>query len=386
MFTMAVGHSDDVDPADAIATAIEECRGTLAGVQPQAGMLFSAFDSFDPSIVVAVRNAFPGVQLMGATSSAEVSSVGGFKEDSIALALFASDSVDVTVGLGTGLGKDVDAACTSAAGQALAGSTQAPRVCIAIPDVFVVDPQRTLDAMARALPDGVLIVGGASSRASLGVPGPSVQFCNEVVAEDGVAVLLFCGPLASSIAVGTGWKTIGPTGTVTRSDYGAIEGIDGRPAIEFLARYLDVTGPATFGNPLAVTEAGNDESYLRVISGSNRETGSVVVAGLIPVGAKVQLTTGDTDEILSGTRAALVRASEAFPSGSNLEAALIFSCAVRKFVLGSRTQVETELARSVLGASVSIAGMYCHGEIGPVRGAPTSRFLQESFVTLLLGT
>jgi hypothetical protein len=36
MLTMAVGHSDDVDPADAIATAIEECRGTLAGVPPQA--------------------------------------------------------------------------------------------------------------------------------------------------------------------------------------------------------------------------------------------------------------------------------------------------------------------------------------------------------------
>ena len=48
---------------------------------------------------------------MGASSSAEVSSVGGFKEDSIALALFASDIVDVTVGLGTGLGEDVDAAC-----------------------------------------------------------------------------------------------------------------------------------------------------------------------------------------------------------------------------------------------------------------------------------
>ena len=68
------------------------------------------------------------------------------------------------------------------------------------------------------------------------------------------------------------------------------------------------------------------------------------------------------------------------------EAALIFSCAVRQFLLGSRTQVETELARSVLGSSVSLAGMYCSGEIGPVRGASTSRFLQETFVTLLLGT
>jgi hypothetical protein len=387
MFTMAVGHSDELDPQDAIAAAIDECRSALAGRLPQAGVLFSAFDSFDRSSVAAVREAFPGVQIMGTTSSAELTSAGGFKEDSVALALFASDVVDVTVGLGSGLGDDVEAACRSAAEQALSATARAPKVCIVLAEAFVMDPQRTLNAMAGALPEGVVIVGGGSARSDFfATRSPTFQFCNERVVTDGVAILLFSGPLAFSIAVGTGWKPIGPTGTVTSSAFGALHGIDGRPALEFLARYLDVTGPDAYGNPLAVVEAGADESYFRVIQGSNAETGSVALSGLIPVGATVQLTTGDTDAILSGTRAALVRASEGFPSGSSPEAALIFSCAVRKFVLGSRTGVETELARSVLGASVSLAGMYCSGEISPVRGATTSRLLQESFVTLLLGT
>jgi hypothetical protein len=387
MFTMAVGHSDDPDPQEAVAIAIDQCRRALAGRPPRAGILFSALDSFDRSIVADVLEAFPGVEIMGSTSSAELSSAGGFKEDSVALALFASDVVDVTVGLGSGLGEDAEGACRSAADQALSGTTREPKVCIVLAEAFVMDPQRTLNAMARALPEGVVIVGGGSARADFfSTRAPTFQFCNERVASDGVAVLLFSGPLAFSIAVGTGWKPIGPTGIVTSSAFGALEGIDGRPALEFLARYLDVTGPDAYGNPLAVMEAGTDESYLRVIQGSNAATGSVVLSGLIPVGATVQLTTGDTDAILSGTRAALVRASEGFPAGSNPEAALIFSCAVRKFVLGSRTQVETELARSVLGPSVALAGMYCSGEISPVRGAPTSRLLQESFVTLLLGT
>jgi small ligand-binding sensory domain FIST len=59
---------------------------------------------------------------------------------------------------------------------------------------------------------------------------------------------------------------------------------------------------------------------------------------------------------------------------------------VRKFLLGSRTKVEAELARSVYGSSMPLAGLYCYGEIGPVRGAATSRFLNETFVSLLLGT
>jgi hypothetical protein len=35
---------------------------------------------------------------------------------------------------------------------------------------------------------------------------------------------------------------------------------------------------------------------------------------------------------------------------------------------------------------VPVTGLYCFGEIGPVRGAGGSRILNETFVTLLLGT
>ena len=137
---------------------------------------------------------------------------------------------------------------------------------------------------------------------------------------------------------------------------------------------------------LAVVEAGGDEAYLRAIQGSDPASGSVILAGSIPVGATVQLTTADTDEILAGTRDALDRATAAFPAGSHPEAALIFSCAVRKFVLGSKTRVEAELARTVYGSAMPLAGLYCYGEIGPIRGTATSRFLNETFVTLLLGS
>ena len=122
MFAMAVGHSDEVDPAEAIAAAIEQCRATLDGRPPQAGILFASFDSYDPGIVAAVRSAFPGVHIMGCTSSAELSSIGGFQEDSMVLALFASDAIDITAGLGTDIALDVDAACRAAIAQARAGT------------------------------------------------------------------------------------------------------------------------------------------------------------------------------------------------------------------------------------------------------------------------
>lgn len=384
MLRMAVGQGDDVDPGDAIATAIDGCRAALAGSEPQAGMLISAFGSFDPLILDRVREAFPGVSLMGTTSAAEISSVG-FAEDSITLALFASDEIDITTGLGVGLGVDVNAACREAVGQALAGTEREPQICIVLAEGFSVDPQHTLDAMARALPDGVVMVGGTSAGHDFSRVVPSYQFRHDRVAEDGVAIMLLSGPVRHSIAVGTGWRPIGSPGVVSRSRYGALEEIDGQPALAFIARYLDTTGPATYGNPLAFVEAGVDEAYLRAIQGSDPATGAVFLGGSIPVGASVQLTTAATDDILAGTEDALHRAADGFPVGSPPDAALIFSCAVRQFVLGTRTRVEAELARSVLGPTIPIAGLYCYGEIGPVRGVQTSRFLNETFITLLLG-
>lgn len=173
---------------------------------------------------------------------------------------------------------------------------------------------------------------------------------------------------------------------MTAADYGTIHEIDGRPAVEFVSRYLDEAGRATFGNMLSVVEAEGHGSYLRALIEADRASGAFSVFGSIPVGATVQVTTSTADDLLAGTKLALTEAADAFPAGATPEAALIFSCAVRKFLLGSRTKVEAELVRSVLGPSVPMVGTYCYGEFGPIRGAATSRLQNETFVTLLLGT
>jgi hypothetical protein len=385
MLKMAVGHSDDVDAADAIAIAIEQCRDQLDGLAPQAGILVAAFDSFDPTIVATVREAFPGCALMGSTSAAEMSSTSGFLEDSVSLALFASDEIEITAGLGLGLDRDVDAACRAAIAEASSKQNRDPKVCVVFADSGIVEPQRILDGLAAALPDGVDVVGGASARHDVSSIGVSWQFCNEQVTSDGVAVLLLSGPVAYSIAVRSGWRSLGSSGLITRSAPRQIDEIDGRPAIEFLARYLDVNGPS-FGNPLAVLEAGAHESYLRAVTGSDASSGAVSVLGSIPAGSTVQLTTATTEDILSGTRESLAEAKADFPAGIRPEAALMFSCVARRMLLGSRASTEVELARTELGPSVAMAGLYCYGEIGPVLGSPSSRYLNSTFVTLLLGT
>src|SRR5262249_22606696 len=139
--------------------------------------------------------------------------------------------------------------------------------------------------------------------------------------------------------------------------------IDARPAFEFVAPYLQGAGPSLFGNPLAVSEPGSTDSYLRVVISIDPVTGAVATPGLIPEGSTVQLTSTTSESLIAAVGDAVRRASESFPTDATPEAALIFSCAVRKFLLGSRTSVEVEEVRTLLPAEVPLAGMYCVGEI-----------------------
>src|SRR4029450_9002372 len=101
MFRMAVGHSDDIDPDVAVEAVVAQCNRALAGERPRAGLLFLNYDTDPAPLIAGVRKAYPDAEIIGTTSVGEMSSILGFQEDSVTLALFASDSVDVTAGLAT---------------------------------------------------------------------------------------------------------------------------------------------------------------------------------------------------------------------------------------------------------------------------------------------
>jgi hypothetical protein len=207
-----------------------------------------------------------------------------------------------------------------------------------------------------------------------------------MVADDAVAILLFSGALDFSFGVETGWRGVGPRGVVTKTtDDGDVVEIDGRPAVDFYARYLG-SGPPPIANPLAVFEtAEGDRFYLRTPVNYDRETGIVRFFGPVPLGATVQITVAATDQVFEGTKASIADALAAFPAGRRPDAALIYSCATRRYLLGTRVSHEIELVREMLGSETPIAGMYCLGEIAPMAEPDRSRFHNATLVSVLLG-
>ena len=70
MLRMAVGHSAEFEPGPAIADALAQCRPSLEGMTPSAALVFSAFEAFDGIMARTLREAFPGIQIIGSTSAA----------------------------------------------------------------------------------------------------------------------------------------------------------------------------------------------------------------------------------------------------------------------------------------------------------------------------
>lgn len=100
----------------------------------------------------------------------------------------------------------------------------------------------------------------------------------------------------------------------------------------------------------------------------------------------MQLAMATTDEILRGTEDSLTEAVAGFPGEAMPEGALIASCAVRSFLLGSRTRGEIERIRTGVGQDLPVSGFYAFGEIAPLGLDSTPSFHNETCVTVLIGT
>jgi len=389
MFRMAVGHSDDIDLAAALQAVFAQCDEALGGATPRAGLLMTAWEADHQALVDAVRQRYPGIELAGSTTAGEMSSVMGFQEDSVALALFAADKVEITSGLGRGLVVDPGTATRQAVEDARSKTSLEPSLCIAMPAIGIVEEGLILAGLRAELGPGVPILGGGGAPrdpAAGAAGGVSRQIANDTVADGAVAILLFSGELDYSFGVETGWRGVGPRASITKVSPAGVLEIDGRPALEFYERYLG-SGQPPIANPLAVFEdADAARFYLRTPVTFDRDTGAIAFFGAVPEGATVQLTVAATDEIFDGARASVADALSGFPAGRTPDAALIYSCVTRKYLLGTRAGGEIDIVRDVLGQDMPVAGFYCIGEIAPMASEDFSRYHNATMVAVLLGS
>jgi serine/threonine protein kinase len=351
-------------------------------------LAFGASELLDePGPLAELARAFPQSQLIGCSTSGEISGTEVFDHSvSVAVVRFAhTELASATISVS-------DAAQSFSAGEALARELDRPglRAVFVLSEGLKVNGSELVRGFNSSLDPSVVVTGGLAGDGSR-FQRTWVLSRDKVQSGLVVAVGLYGDHLLLSHGSKGGWDAFGPQRKVTRSEGNVLHELDGKPALELYKQYLGdkASGlPATgLLFPLALRQPGDEEKFLvRTLLAVDAAKNSMTFAGDIPQGASVQLMKANFDRLIGGASSAALMASELLPSETaqpSQALAIAVSCVGRRLVLGERTEEEVEAVLEVLPPGTQVAGFYSYGELSPYTAGTCDLHNQTMTLTVL---
>lgn len=228
------------------------------------------------------------------------------------------------------------------------------RLLLLFTDGFHTDTHHLLEELTALVP-GIPVAGGKAGD-RFRFLHTSVFFQGEALSRGAVAVALNGDALRVHQFYRLNWRKIGKMMTVTDACENVVKTIDGKPAIAVYQHYLGQ------GASKKLTNSGGSEFPLffmregmelaRAVTGQ-LEDGSILYAGDIRTGERVQFSYGHIQMILESL-AEDCRQAEAFEP----EGILVFSCAARKTLLQQHAREELV----PLAQLAPLSGFFAYGE------------------------
>lgn len=371
----------------------------LANLDPHLVLVFASLEAMEALDATQAQALMPRAQWVGCSTAGEISQ-DGVDDGSIVVTAMRFDQPAFRV-VSTEL---ADMADSLAAGQRLAAMLTQPDLqhVLVFGQGADINGSALVDGLSSGLAASVVVSGGLAGDAGrftgARVWGPAGISATQLVA------IGFDGPnwLISHGSMG-GWQRFGPVRTVTRSDGNVLQELDGERALDIYRRYLGDYAEQLPASGLLFpwsvqAEDPEAEGTTRTLLGINEAEGSLVMAGDIPSGARLQLMHASVDALVDAAQEAasvaqkgmvpgaeatpVVARHSADPGGQTL--ALLVSCVGRKLVMGARVDDEVEAVAQALGAHTTLAGFYSNGEISPHNtGVECKLHNQTMTITLL---
>lgn len=201
-----------------------------------------------------------------------------------------------------------------------------------------------------------------------------------------VAIGLYGDSLEISFSINGGWTPFGPERVVTKSKANVLYELDNKPALDLYKKYLgdkskDLPGAALL-YPLKVKSDNEDQSIVRTILNIDEKNHSMILAGNVLEGQKVQLMMTHVDSIVNASEEAASNANKIRVKDPEL--AILVSCVGRKLVLDQRVEEEVEEVIEAIGDKVTICGMYSYGEIAPFDGEKKCQLHNQTMTVTLI--
>jgi hypothetical protein len=334
----------------------------------QLVLVFGGIDEIDdPSIIDELKTWYPHAEIVLASTAGEIRKNEVTKNTVVATAIQFETTRIQAVSISVS-----DYENSRQCGMHIANSVMSPdlRHILIISDGTLVNGDELVRGINEVVSPEVLVTGGLA--ADNGRFEKTLVGLNHLPTTGQIAAIGFYG---DKLRVGHGsqggWDIFGPVRTVTASAGNELFELDGIKALELYKKYLGDRAQELPGSallfPLCIL--GEDGSQLvRTILGINEETGAMIFAGDIPVGAKVQFMMANFDRLVDGATHA---AEEAHIRHGWIdpELVLMVSCVGRKIVLDQRVEEEVESVVDFFGSNSVYCGFYSNGEISPLNAS-----------------
>jgi hypothetical protein len=367
-----------------------EIGATLAHISPEVIILFASM-SYDPDFsdfFEALHDAIgtESVIIFGGTGDGIYESSGAENYGVSALGISSDGLVEWSIAFEQGVQADSFAAARECARKAVAFCPASPAFRMVLADGAKADGQAIASGIAAEIPGSFFggLTGDDRKFTS------SKVFLNGREYEDVVAILTGYGDIDYAVNAASGWTPVGNAGVVEENQGCEIRTISGESAQAFMARQLGKPlGESDIGVvPLAAYQTGSSEHfYLRTPSQLHPESGSVFTFGSVENGTVVRVCTATKEDVLKGVEDAM-QGLTAESLGFIPSAAIIVSCAGRKWLMADRGEKELAVLIHKIGKAVPLIGFPSFGEISPFRNGDgtytTVSFHNVTFVVCLM--
>ena len=348
-------------------------------------LVFGSVKRFsDSKLPTFLKSRYPSAQLVGCTTSGEISSVGVF-DDSIQITAIQWEKTIQRVAQTkiSGMLNSFEAAANLA--KQLKADTL--RTVLVISDGLNVNGSELLKGFQSVL-GSIPIVGGLAGDGGAFVK--TLQLFNDTISDNQIiAVGLYGNALITSTGALGGWKPYGPPRKVTKAEKNVVYEMDDKPALplyrmyigEAFSRGLPGTG---LKFPLAVIEEGKrDVEKIRTLLAIDSKANSLTFAGNVEVGETVRLCQTNHGRLVEGAGNAANLVMEGLSASKTNQAglALLVSCVGRKGVMAENVGDEVKLVQQILGPQTSVTGFYSYGELAP-RPNTTDSVLHNQTMTI----
>lgn len=345
----------------------------------QLVLVFAGIDIIDNcNHYAALHKAYPNANIILVSTSGEIQHNEIFENTASATAIYFEKTPIRITSKENSPGRDAEQIGEEIAKDLLTGDL---KHILLFSEGGHMNGDHLISGISKQLPKNIAVTGGLA--------GDSARFSKTKVGLNGVIsenTVVAIGLYGEAIEVGygsnDGWDLFGPLRLVTKAEENTLYDLDDTNALELYKKYLgdranELPGAALLF-PLCILKPDGTR-LVRTILSINEEDQSMVFAGNVPVGSKVQFMMANFDRVIES--AANAATSSRIQENEYPDLTLMVSCVGRKLVMQNRTEEEIEAVADAYNEESTFCGFYSNGEICPSTDGINSLHNQTMTIT-----